>query len=608
MENTMNLNSFKLKVKKGVNKGLTFFGVPANSILIIFGIMLLILTLIPMIYVIIDAFTIHLMESGAAGLPVGSWTLYHWKELFASDTSVGYFYKPLGNSLLVSVLACIFSIIFGGVVAFLVTRTNMPFKKFISTVFIFPYIMPQWTLALFWKNFFISTNCTAGYVGELQALTGFASPEWLVYGPFSISLVLGLHYAPFAYILIGGILRNMDANLEEAATILNIPRWKIFTRITIPIVKPAILSTVLLVFSSAMSSYPVAVTLGKPINFDVLATELQVMLQGGKFSSQAGMGSIISIILILIGVIILTINQVSTGNRKQYTTVSGKSGQVSKNNLGKVGKWIVAVILSILVLFFCIGPMVSFIFESLLPNSGDYSIGFTTKWWTSTEVLRNGYKGIFYTPQIWQALGGSILLSVVCALFAGTFGLLIGYAVSKKRKSVLAQGVNALAFLPYLLPSISISAIFFMVSLNISWLYAMPFLLCVIVGVLKYIPFASRSSLNAMLQLSGEIEEAAMIQNIPWWKRMLRIVFPIQKSSFLSGYLLPFISCMRELSLFVFIAPTGMILTTLMFQLEETGLPALENGANLILVVVILIFNWLINKVTGASLDKGIGG
>ena len=608
MENTMNLNSFKLKVKKGVNKGLTFFGVPANSILIIFGIMLLILTLIPMIYVIIDAFTIHLMESGAAGLPVGSWTLYHWKELFASDTSVGYFYKPLGNSLLVSVLACIFSIIFGGVVAFLVTRTNMPFKKFISTVFIFPYIMPQWTLALFWKNFFISTNCTAGYVGEIQALTGFASPEWLVYGPFSISLVLGLHYAPFAYILIGGILRNMDANLEEAATILNIPRWKIFTRITIPIVKPAILSTVLLVFSSAMSSYPVAVTLGKPINFEVLATELQVMLQGGKFSSQAGMGSIISIILILIGVIILTINQVSTGNRKQYTTVSGKSGQVSKNNLGKVGKWIVAVILSILVLFFCIGPMVSFIFESLLPNSGDYSIGFTTKWWTSTEVLRNGYKGIFYTPQIWQALGGSILLSVVCALFAGTFGLLIGYAVSKKRKSVLAQGVNALAFLPYLLPSISISAIFFMVSLNISWLYAMPFLLCVIVGVLKYIPFASRSSLNAMLQLSGEIEEAAMIQNIPWWKRMLRIVFPIQKSSFLSGYLLPFISCMRELSLFVFIAPTGMILTTLMFQLEETGLPALENGANLILVVVILIFNWLINKVTGASLDKGIGG
>ena len=111
-----------------------------------------------------------------------------------------------------------------------------------------------------------------------------------------------------------------------------------------------------------------------------------------------------------------------------------------------------------------------------------------------------------------------------------------------------------------------------------------------------------------MLQLSNEIEEAALIQNVPWWKRMIRIIFPIQKSSFLSGYLLPFISCMRELSLFVFIAPTGMILTTLMFQLGETGCPALENGANFILVVVILLFNAIANKVTGASLDKGIGG
>ena len=608
MENTFNLDSMKLKAKKAMNRGLSFFGLPANSILVIFGVLLLILTFVPLIYVVIDSFTVHFMEAPSLGLAVGSFTFAHWQEVFAGKNSISYFWEPLGNSLLVSVLSCIFAILFGGAVAYLVTRTNMPFKKFVSSVFIFPYIMPQWTLALFWKNFFISTNCAGGYVGELQALTGFASPQWLVYGAFPISLVLGLHYAPFAYILIGGILRNMDANLEEAATILNIPRHKIFTHITVPILKPAILSTVLLVFSSAMSSYPVATTLGKPINYQVLATQLNVMLQGGRYSGEAGMGAIISLVLIAIGVVILLLNNATTGSRKQYTTVSGKSGQVSKNNLGKVGKWVVAVILSIIVLFFCIGPMVSFIFESLLPNSGDYSIGFTTKWWTSQEVLRNGYKGVFYSPEIWSALGGSIALSLVCSLFAGTFGLLIGYAVSKKRKSKLAQGVNSLAFLPYLLPSISLSAIFFMVGLNIRWLYATPFLLCAIVGVVKYIPFASRSSLNAMLQLSNEIEEAAMIQNIPWWKRMVRIVFPIQKSSFLSGYLLPFISCMRELSLFVLIAPTGMLLTTLMFQLEETGLPALENAANLILVVVILIFNWLINKITGASLDKGIGG
>ena len=592
---------------KWLNQGKTWFGMTANSILVIFGILLLFLTIAPLIYVIIDTFTVHMMEVPLIpNSKIGDFTIYHYKTLFASSKSWHLFYKPLLNSLWTSALACVFAILFGGVVAYLITRTNLKFKKLISTVFIFPYIMPQWTLALFWKNLFMSTSCTGGYAGELQALTGIVTPEWLVLGGLPIALVLGLHYAPFAYILIGGVLRNMDANLEEAATILNTPKWKIFTHITLPILKPAILSTILLVFSSAMSAYPVAVTLGKPINFTVLSTQLQIWLQGN--GTQLGIGHVTSLVLIVIGILILTMNQISTGSRKQYTTVSGKSGQISKNNLGKVGKWIISFILIILVMFVCVGPMVSFALESLLPNQGDYSSGLTLQWWTSKEVLRNGYKGMFYNPEIWVALLQSILLSICCSLIAGTIGLLIGYAVSKKRKSKLAMGVNALAFLPYLLPSISMSAIFFTFSTKIPFLYALPFLVCVIVGVVKYIPFASRSSLNAMLQLSNEIEEAAVIQNIPWVKRMVRIIFPIQKSSFLSGYLLPFISCMRELSLFVFIAPSGLLLTTLMFQLSETGLPALENAANLILVVVILVFNFIINKITGASLDKGIGG
>ena len=592
---------------KWLNQGKTWFGMPANSILVIFGILLLFLTIAPLIYVIIDTFMVHMMEVPLIpNSKIGDFTIYHYKTLFASSKSWHLFYKPLLNSLWTSALACVFAILFGGVVAYLITRTNLKFKKLISTVFIFPYIMPQWTLALFWKNLFMSTSCTGGYAGELQALTGIVTPQWLVLGGLPIALVLGLHYAPFAYILIGGVLRNMDANLEEAATILNTPKWKIFTHITLPILKPAILSTILLVFSSAMSAYPVAVTLGKPINFTVLSTQLQIWLQGN--GTQLGIGHVTSLVLIVIGILILTMNQISTGSRKQYTTVSGKSGQISKNNLGKVGKWIISFILIILVMFVCVGPMVSFALESLLPNQGDYSSGLTLQWWTSKEVLRNGYKGMFYNPEIWIALLQSILLSICCSLIAGTIGLLIGYAVSKKRKSKLAMGVNALAFLPYLLPSISMSAIFFTFSTKISFLYALPFLVCVIVGVVKYIPFASRSSLNAMLQLSNEIEEAAVIQNIPWVKRMVRIIFPIQKSSFLSGYLLPFISCMRELSLFVFIAPSGLLLTTLMFQLNETGLPALENAANLILVVVILVFNFIINKITGASLDKGIGG
>ena len=619
MENSVNKPSFTKVVKRDLRKGLTFFGVPANTILVVFAIVLLILNIAPILSVFETSLTVGPNEF-VPDAESGDWTFYHFYEVFADfqpglalqkQYSWNIFYKPFFRSLLISVLTCAFAIIFGGLAAYLICRTNMRFKKFISAVFIFPYIMPQWTLALFWKNFFVSTAFPGGYVGEFQALTGLAAPQWFVYGFFPIALILGLHYAPFAYILIGGVLRNMDSNLEEAATILNIPKWKVFLKVTVPILKPALLSTILLVFSSAMSSYAVPVTLGKPINYEVLATWMKYCIEGSG-GYQRGAGAIMSIVLILIGVIILTMNQIQTGSRKQFTTVTGKSGQASVHNLGKAGKYVIGTIFCIVVTFFCIGPMVSFGLESFLPNPGDYSSGLTPEAWISKDVIRNDLHGIFYEKKVWRSLGGSLLLSVLCSLFAGTFGLLIGYAVSKKRKSKFANFVNGLAFFPYLIPSISLSLVFFLLATSmkvaVGSLWWPALWTCVIVGTIKYIPFSSRSSLNAMMQLSGEIEEAAVIQHIPWWKRMTRIIFPIQKSAFISGYLLPFISCMRELSLFVFIGPDDIVLTRFMFFLNADGIPALENAANLLLVVIILLVNYLVNLLTGASIDKGIGG
>ncbi len=621
---------FKI-VRRGATKTFTFLGVPANSILVFFAFVLLLLNIYPLFTLVVSSFSVQAANS----VPVSDWDVtvwniwdlgereyaalgsptgyYWWTILVSSDLATGFFWLPLARSLLVSVFACIFSIVFGGIMAFLITRSNMPFKKFIGAIFIFPYIMPQWTLALFWKNFFITTNFTA-YGGELQALTGLIVPDWMVYGWFPIAMVLGLHYTPFSYILIGGVLQNMDSNLEEAATILNIPRWKRFTRVTIPMLKPALFSTILLVFSSAMSSYSVPTTLGNPVNFYTLATQMKSLIEGSG-GKNIGSGYAVAIVLILIGVVMLIMNQLQTGSRKQFTTVTGKSGQISKRNLGKVGRWVIGVVASILVAFVCIGPMVSFFLESLLPNSGDFSNGLSFKAWISKEPIGNasaGYVGLLFEPRVWQALRGSVLLSLACGLLAGLCGLLIGYAVSRKRKSALGIVVNNVAFFPYLMPSVALSLIFMMLATGIgipatSATFGI-FVVMVIVGVIKYIPFASRTSLNAMLQLSEEIEEAGMIMHIPWWKRMTRIIFPIQKAAFISGFLLPFISCMRELDLFVFLGSDYFILTRFMFMLEDTGVAALENAANFLLIVIILGANYLVNALTGASMDKGIGG
>ncbi|MCI8488371.1 MAG: iron ABC transporter permease [Clostridia bacterium] len=578
-----------------------FFTNPANIILVVFFVFLAFFIFYPLITLVYDTFAVSSVTETRYGVKMGELTGLWWYRMIASEYNTMYFWKPLGNSMLMSFLASIIAILYGGIVAFFITRTNMKGKSIISMIFVFPYIMPSWTLATFWKNFWQNPDIGSGTGGMVYNLTGLKVPEGMVYGLVPCAIVLGLHYAPFAYILIGGILRNMDANLEEAATILHASRFKIVRRITLPIVLPALMSTFLLVFSSSMSAYAVPQYLGSG-RFYVLTTYMKSFLNQGYY----GQGYIMGLVMILFGVAILVANQYVTGKRKSFTTVSGKSGQVSYINLGKA-KWVVSVILIVLSIFFAVMPLITFALESCCVVAGDYST-LTLQYWISKTPTdaQNGLVGLFFEKQVWRAFGNSLLLSFLCAIIAGSSGVLIGYAVSRRRGTKLAKGVDSLAFLPYLLPSMALGGAF----LTMTTIFGIgkSFFILVLVGAIKYLPMASRSGINAMLQLSGEIEEAAVIVGVPWWKRMVRIIFPIQKSTFISGYLLPFTSCMRELSLFVLlVAPSTTLMATL---LDEWMLwwPQSANALNLLIIVTVLVINFAVNKLTGASIDKGVGG
>lgn len=600
-----------MKVRSKVNNLKTWFSQPQHIILLVFGIVLTFSTVSPVVAIVRDTFQIHpgTIDQHLTGRATG-YTIVNYIDLFTSRLARTNLWIPLGNTIALSLLTCFIAIIFGGVFAFLLTRTNMKFKKYLSAVFIFPYIMPQWTLAVVWQHMFYSNRITGTADGLLTSIFHINFPHWWCQGIFPSAMVLGLHYAPFAYILIGGIFKNMDANLEEAATILDTPKWKIMGRVTIPMVKPAILSTVLLVFGSAMGSYPV------PHYLNLVTLSTKYISMNSKYTGEA---SILAIIMMLFGVLILGMNQRSLKSRKNYTTVTGKSSQLSRIHLGKAGKYIIGAIFIFLTFFTSIWPILLFALETFLPNPGDYSFLYTgdfahltTKWWvTSGNIAENGMygqPGILYNSTIWRAFLGTLFVALACAVIAGTIGTLIGYAVARKRRSKWANYVNNIAFLPYLMPSIAVGAAFFILFSNEYINLFNTYTLLIIAGVVKYIPFASRSSLNSMLQISNELEEAAIIQNTPWIKRMVQIIIPIQKSTIISGYTLPFMTCLRELSLFLLLCTQGFILSTTLDYFDEMGLYAFSSAINLILIITILIFNTLVNKLTGSSLDSGIGG
>ncbi|MGP1368557.1 MAG: ABC transporter permease [Treponema sp.] len=596
------------KTKIFFNKIRDLLQKPQNVILLIFGILLSFSTIAPVVTILADTISVHsgTIDQHLSGKASG-FTLVNWIDLFTSSLAQKNLWHPLANSMILAVFSCAGAIIVGGIFAFLITRTNMKYKRYLSAIFIFPYIMPQWTLALVWRNMFRNTQAVGGADGLLASLFHIYMPAWWIEGMFPSIIVLALHYSAFAYILIGGIFKNMDSNLEEAATILNTKKSKIFFRITLPLLTPAILSTILLVFGSSMGSYPVPHYL-KLTTLSTKYVDLKV--------NYAGEASIIGVLMMIFGVLILLANQVSTKSRKSYTTVTGKSGQVSKVNLGRVGKYIIPIVLIVLTFFTSIYPIISFAFETFLPNPGDYSFfttgnvaNLTTKWWMhrgTTDVGLYGQYGMLFNKGIWNSFRGTIIVAVFCSLLAGTIGLLIGYAVSKNRRNRFANYVNDIAFLPYLLPSIAVGIAFFIFG-SLFGLYD-TFLLAIIAATVKYIPFASRSSLNSMMQISGEIEESALIAGTPWYKRMIRIIIPIQKSAIISGFLLPFMTCIRELPLFMLLVNQDRLMTTKMDYYDEMGLFAFSSGMNLIIIVFILLLNFSVNKLTNSGIDKGLGG
>lgn len=352
---------------------------PHNIILVVMGVLCTITTVTPIIAIVEDTLKVHrgTIETWWAGKPSG-YSFVNYIQLFTGELAKTNLWTPLLNTVVVAFFSCFTAILFGGLFAFLVTRTNLKCKKYLSSIFIFPYIMPQWTLAMVWRNLFNSNAVTHTSDGLFAALFNIHMPSWWCQGIFPCVIVLGLHYSAFAYILIGGIFRNMDANLEEAATILDTPKHKIMFRITLPMIKPAILSTVLLVFGSSMGSYPVPHYLG----LSTLSTKYISMK--GTYTGEA---SILAVIMMVMGVIILILNQQSLKSRKNYTTVTGKSGQISKINLGKAGKYIIAIVLIILTFFTSIYPIISFAFETFLPNPGDYSF---LKTWDPSNLTTNG--------------------------------------------------------------------------------------------------------------------------------------------------------------------------------------------------------------------------
>ena len=588
---------------------------PYNIIVLIAVVLLVYLIVLPLLDMIATTFELAQRDIRAVGGgKAGDFTLYYWQRLLASELSWTMLIKPLINSLVIGVCVSVCAILLGSILAWLMVRSDLPFKKFFSLAVIIPYMIPSWCKSQAWLSMF-KTARLGGAPGFMASL-GLDVPEWLAYGPVAIIIVLTLHYYAYTYLLVSSALNSINSELEEMGEIQGAGKAMILRKITLPLVLPAILSAVILTFSKAIGTFGTINYLGSPVQYYTLSSQLYMNIN----SRDTQTGFAMAILMIIIASIAVFVNQKLIGSRKSYATIGGKGGRSTLIGLGKVGR---PVITAALFVFFAVGiimPIVILVMESFMLKEGIYSLdNFTLHYWIgeSNPQIMEGLPGIFKNDEFINSLFNSLRLTLVNGVFGTIFGQLLGYITAKGRGRLHGKLVEQLVFIPYMIPSVAFGGIYLSMFSQPQQIFGVTlvpalygtFALLTLVSVVKHLPFAARAGTSNMLQISGELEEAATIEGAGFFRRFVKIVFPLSKGGFISGFMLIFVSIMKELDLIILImTPTTSTLPYLAFRYQNGNSPQASDCVAIVMFSIVFLVYAIANLSGKADLAKSMAG
>ncbi|WP_416414581.1 ABC transporter permease [Pantoea sp. App145] len=561
--------------------------------------------LAPVVAVLLNAVLVQSGDEGRTDATEGAFTTYYLLRTLTSKMSHLLLWTPLLNTLAVALSTVVGALIVGMTLAWLINRTNVAGRKWFATLLIVPFMLPSWTFALAWTTIF-KNHAIGGQPGWLEAM-GIQTPNWVAYGYFPIVVIMVLHYAPLVILIVGNALKRMDSQMEECARVLGASRRTIAWKIIIPLMRPALLSAALLIFADCIGEFALPYILGLPVHFDTLSTGLYRAIG----TRQSGVAAVIATVIMLMGMITLILDMKMLREAKRFVTVGGKGVMERRRQLGS---W--RILASFLPLaFVLLGvaiPLITLFLSTVMTLPGRFTAdNFTLAYWIGhnldTVALHNG---ILLTPEFWHTVWNTLLIVGSASAACGVLGLLVGYAVMRCHSRWIAAFLRQLTFLPYLVPGIAFAAAFlslFAVARGpVPALYGTPLIL-ILALIAEKMPYASRSGIAAMTQLGKEAEEAARIAGAGWFARISRIVIPIQAAPLATGILLPFISGIKGVSLFVILAtPATDVLTTYSLRLIDYNY---QQAANAVVLMIALI-SWagtvIIQKITGTGLADGL--
>ncbi|MGZ8263803.1 MAG: ABC transporter permease [Burkholderiales bacterium] len=472
----------------------------------------------------------------------------------------------LGSSTFATVLALF--------LAYLNTRTDIPFKFLFKVISIIPMMIPHLLFSVSWALLLNPSNGMMNTVFKNVFLLERAPLN--IYSLEGMILVEGLLDLPIAYLIIAPAMASFDVALEESSRVFGAGTWRTLFRITLPVLRPAILAAFILGVVRSLASFAVPSVLGMPGRVPVLATHLYEMISLG-FATDYGKAAAVGMSVLAASVTLIYVYRALTAASENYVTISSRGYRPTVIELkrAKVPLFTIVALLSFVMIVLPVAVLLytSFVPYTMVPSARAFSMMSTRHW---VAVLQD--------PLSLLALRNSLFLAVTGATLGVVLSIFVAYAIVKV-KSRAAGVLESLSFLSFSFPGIVIGVGFMWFFVQTP-LYAT--LWALLIGyVATYLPYGIRPLASAFVQVHSHLEESSLVCGASPLTTMRRIIVPLLVPGIVSAWILMAAMFVRELTLSVVLSRPGTeVLAVQILRFADDGLWGKLSALGIIMIVI----------------------
>ncbi|VWB24967.1 ABC transporter permease [Burkholderia lata] len=471
------------------------------------------------------------------------------------------FWSAVKNSFIIAGGMLFISIPLGGILAFLMVRTDLPGRRWLEPLLLTPVFVSPMVLAF---GYVVAAGPVGFYSVWFKELFGVQNVPWNVYSIFAITVIVGLTHVPHVYLYSSAALRNLGSDVEEAARVTGARPFRVALDVSLPMTMPALLFAGVLVFFLGFEVFGLPLVLGDPEGHLVLATYLYKLTNKLGVPSYHLMAAVaVCIVAITFPLVLLQRRLLKTANR--FVTVKGKACRATVLPLG-VWRWVALAIVALWLMLTVIVPISGIVLRAFVTNWGEGV--------ALAEVLTlSNFIELFEQDNLVRAIVNTLGIGVIGGALAIGFYSLVAFA-GHRRPDWATKLLDYLVLLPRAVPGLLAGLAFLWIFLFVPGLRELKNSMWSIwiAYTVVWLAYGMRLIQSALLQVGPELEEAGRSVGATRSRVSLDVTLPLVRFGLLAAWLLIFMIFEREYSTAVYLLSPGTeVIGALLVSLWATG-------------------------------------